>query len=100
MRVYPRIGIILLISQSIFSPVYFAVIVNTSTAQAGLIISLCGGLGLALGSLIAGQSVASSLCGQADVYLLILWSAADTSEAAILGDGWDQSPLYLLLWEH
>lgn len=64
MRVYPRIGIILLISQSFFSPVYFAVIVNTSTAQAGLIMSLCGGLGLALGSLIAGQSVASSLCGQ------------------------------------
>ncbi|KIR64125.1 hypothetical protein I312_103936 [Cryptococcus bacillisporus CA1280] len=40
-------------------PVYFAVIVNTSTAQAGLIISLCGGLGLALGSLIAGQYIRS-----------------------------------------
>jgi len=37
------------------SPMYFNVIVGTSTAQAGLPLSLCGGLGLALGSLIAGQ---------------------------------------------
>jgi hypothetical protein len=34
---------------------YFNVIVGTSTAQAGLPLSLCGGLGLALGSLLAGQ---------------------------------------------
>ena len=37
------------------SPMYFNVVVNTSTAQAGLILSVCGGLGLALGSLLAGQ---------------------------------------------
>ncbi|WVQ81247.1 hypothetical protein IAT38_003369 [Cryptococcus sp. DSM 104549] len=40
-------------------PVYFAVVVNTSTAQAGLIMSLCGGLGLATGSLVAGQYIRS-----------------------------------------
>ncbi|OCF71477.1 multidrug resistance protein fnx1 [Kwoniella mangroviensis CBS 8886] len=40
-------------------PVYFAVIVNTSTAQAGLIMSLCGGLGLATGSMVAGQYIRS-----------------------------------------
>ncbi|WWC69120.1 uncharacterized protein I206_103056 [Kwoniella pini CBS 10737] len=40
-------------------PVYFAVIVNTSTAQAGLILSLCGGLGLATGSMAAGQYIRS-----------------------------------------
>ena len=38
-------------------PVYFSVILNSSTAEAGLILSLCGGLGLALGSLIAGQYI-------------------------------------------
>ncbi|WRT67494.1 uncharacterized protein IL334_004466 [Kwoniella shivajii] len=40
-------------------PVYFAVVVNTSTAQAGLIMSLCGGLGLAIGSMAAGQYIRS-----------------------------------------
>ncbi|WWC60765.1 uncharacterized protein I303_103341 [Kwoniella dejecticola CBS 10117] len=40
-------------------PVYFAVIVNTSTAEAGLILSLCGGLGLATGSMAAGQYIRS-----------------------------------------
>ncbi|OCF38301.1 multidrug resistance protein fnx1 [Kwoniella heveanensis CBS 569] len=38
-------------------PVYFAVIMNTSAAQAGLIMSLCGGLGLATGSMVAGQYI-------------------------------------------
>ncbi|WVQ99086.1 hypothetical protein IAU59_006218 [Kwoniella sp. CBS 9459] len=40
-------------------PVYFAVIMNTSAAQAGLIMSLCGGLGLATGSMVAGQYIRS-----------------------------------------
>ncbi|WVR08996.1 hypothetical protein IAU60_006056 [Kwoniella sp. DSM 27419] len=40
-------------------PVYFAVIVNTSTAEAGLIMSLCGGIGLATGSMVAGQYIRS-----------------------------------------
>jgi hypothetical protein len=40
-------------------PMYFSVVVKTSTAKAGLILSVCGGLGLALGSLLAGQYVGS-----------------------------------------
>ncbi|WVQ75495.1 hypothetical protein IAR50_005120 [Cryptococcus sp. DSM 104548] len=40
-------------------PVYFLVILGTTTAKAGLIISLCGGLGLATGSLLAGQYIRS-----------------------------------------
>ena len=36
-------------------PVYFTVVVNTSTSRAGMINSICGGLGLATGSLLAGQ---------------------------------------------
>ncbi|WWC89697.1 uncharacterized protein L201_004622 [Kwoniella dendrophila CBS 6074] len=40
-------------------PVYFAVIINSSAAQAGLILSLCGGLGLATGSMVAGQYIRS-----------------------------------------
>ncbi|KAK1925211.1 multidrug resistance protein fnx1 [Papiliotrema laurentii] len=38
-------------------PMYFSVVVKTSTAKAGLILSVCGGLGLALGSLLAGQHI-------------------------------------------
>ncbi|EIW66403.1 hypothetical protein TREMEDRAFT_45829 [Tremella mesenterica DSM 1558] len=38
-------------------PAYFAVILDTSTAEAGVILSVCGGLGLASGSLIAGQYI-------------------------------------------
>lgn len=41
------------------SPLYFSVVVKTSTAQAGMILSMCGGLGLALGSIVAGQYVHS-----------------------------------------
>ncbi|ODN74574.1 hypothetical protein L202_06936 [Cryptococcus amylolentus CBS 6039] len=40
-------------------PVYFLVILGTTTAKAGLIISLCSGLGLATGSLLAGQYIRS-----------------------------------------
>ncbi|ORY30040.1 multidrug resistance protein fnx1 [Naematelia encephala] len=40
-------------------PVYFSVIVNTSTAQAGVLLSVCGGLGLAIGSMVAGQHIRS-----------------------------------------
>ena len=36
-------------------PVYFTIVVNTSTSRAGMINSICGGLGLATGSLLAGQ---------------------------------------------
>ncbi|WWD20929.1 hypothetical protein CI109_105407 [Kwoniella shandongensis] len=55
-------GFLLSISNQAFLyqiPVYFSVIVNTSTAQAGLIMSICGGLGLALGSLGAGHYIRS-----------------------------------------
>ncbi|ORX33406.1 multidrug resistance protein fnx1 [Kockovaella imperatae] len=38
-------------------PVYFTVVVKSSTAYAGLMLSLCGGAGLALGSMIAGQHI-------------------------------------------
>ena len=39
------------------SPMYFNVVVGTSTAQAGLILSVCGGLGLAMGSMAAGHHI-------------------------------------------
>jgi hypothetical protein len=44
-------------TQLITSPVYFTVVVDTSTSRAGMINSICGGLGLAAGSLLAGQYV-------------------------------------------
>lgn len=38
-------------------PAYFSVVVKTSTAQSGLILSVCGGLGLAMGSMLVGQHI-------------------------------------------
>ncbi|CAD6575001.1 MAG: hypothetical protein TREMPRED_001269 [Tremellales sp. Tagirdzhanova-0007] len=38
-------------------PAYFSIVVNTSTAQSGVIPSVCGGLGLAMGSMLAGQYI-------------------------------------------
>jgi uncharacterized membrane protein (DUF485 family) len=53
-------GFFLSIGNQAFSyqmPAYFSVIVNTSTAQSGLILSVCGGVGLAMGSMLVGQHI-------------------------------------------
>ena len=44
-----------LIDQMFFVPMYFNIVVGTSTAQSGYILSVCSGLGLAIGSVWAGR---------------------------------------------
>ncbi|KAL7423993.1 hypothetical protein Q5752_001578 [Cryptotrichosporon argae] len=41
-------------------PIYFAVVVGSSSAGAGLVLSLCGGIGLASGTLLAGYLIRRS----------------------------------------
>ena len=50
----------LLVLSLMNSPMYFAVILNTSNAHAGLILSLSSGFGQCVGSLWAGQYVQHS----------------------------------------
>ena len=66
-----------------FSPVYFTVVVDTSTSRAGMINSICGGLGMSLGSLIAGQSVSDPHSPSPVVRVLISGVGISGMEASI-----------------